>query len=97
MNNAPEEIIQRLAEANQAYEKNSVLFSSFLCYRKICGRHVKADGRQAGEHRDEEELAVAMGEQHKITILRLKKLFPKLTGVSLKSARSPRMCWILRW
>ena len=71
---APEEIIDALAEANQEYE-NRFGFIFIVC----------ATGRSAGEmlrllndrlkNDQGSELNIAMNEQHKITLIRFKKLF----------------------
>lgn len=73
---ASDEIIEKLAQANRAYE-DQFGFIFIVC----------ATGKSAGEmlrlmedrleNSREEELLVAMGEQHKITVLRLKKLMPE--------------------
>jgi 5-hydroxyisourate hydrolase/2-oxo-4-hydroxy-4-carboxy-5-ureidoimidazoline decarboxylase len=74
---APEEIIDALAEANQEYE-NRFGFIFIVC----------ATGRSAGEmlrllndrlkNDQGSELNIAMNEQHKITLIRFKKLFEDL-------------------
>ena len=70
---ATKEVIEQLAKANDAYEKKHGFI--FIVY---------ATGKSASEmlrllqdrlkNSNEEELRIAMGEQHKITITRLKKL-----------------------
>lgn len=68
------EVIDALAKGNEAY-KNKFGFIFIVC----------ATGRSAAEmlrllydrlkNNEESELAIAMGEQHKITLIRFKKLF----------------------
>lgn len=72
---APDEVIEKLAAANKAYE-DKFGFIFIVC----------ATGKSAAEmlrlledrldNSREEELRVAMGEQHKITLLRMKKMLP---------------------
>ncbi|MBL7813584.1 MAG: 2-oxo-4-hydroxy-4-carboxy-5-ureidoimidazoline decarboxylase [Saprospiraceae bacterium] len=65
--------IERLAQANSEYEaKNGFIFI-------VCATGKSADEmlrllEERLQNTPEEELAIAMGEQHKITIIRLKKL-----------------------
>lgn len=83
VNNAPEEIIQRLAEANQAYEKKFGFIFIVCATGKSAADMLRLMEDRLENSRDE-ELAVAMGEQHKITILRLKKLLPEADWGFLK-------------
>ena len=80
---ASKEIIEALAKANADYE-NKFSFIFIVC----------ATGRSADEmlrllndrlkNRHEEELGIAMGEQHKITIIRFQKLLDKANWNILK-------------
>ncbi len=83
VNTASKELIQELANANNAYE---IKFGFIFI---VC-----ASGRSAAEmlrllldritNSREEELDIAMGEQHKITILRFKKSIDEGDWLSLK-------------
>jgi len=78
--------IQALADANAAYDKKNG-FSFIVC----------ATGKSADEmlrllqdrlnNSPAEELRIAMGEQHKISILRLKKLMPDADWSSVKGSQ----------
>lgn len=78
VNNASVQLIEELAQANKAYEEKFG-FIFIVC----------ATGKTAAEmlrllldrlvNSREEELQIAMGEQHKITILRIRKLLDKVT------------------
>lgn len=83
VNNASQQLIEELANANNEYE-NRFGFIFIVC----------ATGKSAAEmlrllldritNRVEEELNIAMGEQHKITIIRLKKMIDEGNWQSLK-------------
>ncbi|MEO8769371.1 MAG: 2-oxo-4-hydroxy-4-carboxy-5-ureidoimidazoline decarboxylase [Ferruginibacter sp.] len=83
VNTASQNLIEELAHANAEYE------SKFGFIFIVC-----ATGKSAGEmlrllldritNNKEEELNIAMGEQHKITILRLKKLMDEADWKLLK-------------
>jgi 5-hydroxyisourate hydrolase / 2-oxo-4-hydroxy-4-carboxy-5-ureidoimidazoline decarboxylase len=70
---ASSNVIQQLADANKAYEEKF----GFICI--VCATGKSADEmlrllQDRLKNSYEEELAIAMGEQHKITITRFKKL-----------------------
>ena len=83
---ASPELIRELAEANQAYEEK-FNFIFIVC----------ATGRSAAEmlrlctdrlqNTYHEELHIAMGEQHKITIIRLKKLLSSADWTWMRSSQ----------
>jgi len=83
VNKASQKLIEELADANKEYEEKFG-FIFIVC----------ATGKSAAEmlrllldrisNDKEEELAIAMGEQHKITILRFKKLIDEGNWQSLK-------------
>lgn len=83
VNNASQSLIEELAHANAEYE------SKFGFIFIVC-----ATGKSAAEmlrlllgritNTVEEELGIAMGEQHKITIIRLKKILTEANWQSLK-------------
>ncbi len=86
VNDAPDSILQALADANTAY------YQKFGFIFIVC-----ATGKSASEmlrlmndrliNSYEEELAIAMGEQYKITVIRLKKLLDETDWSFLKQSQ----------
>ncbi len=83
---APAQLIEALLQANKAYE-DKFGFIFIVC----------ATGKPAAEmlrllhdrlvNSREEELAIAMGEQHKITLIRFRKLLDEASWQSLKQSQ----------
>lgn len=72
---ASREVIESLAAANQAYENRFGFIFIVFATGKTAPEMLRLLQDRL-ENSREEELHIAMGEQHKITILRLKKLLP---------------------
>ncbi len=73
--NATATTIQQLAQANTDYEaKNGFIF--IVCATGKSATEMLRLLQDRLQNTPEEELHIAMGEQHKITIIRLKKLLP---------------------
>jgi 5-hydroxyisourate hydrolase/2-oxo-4-hydroxy-4-carboxy-5-ureidoimidazoline decarboxylase len=80
---ASDDVIEKLAEANRQYE------TKFGFIFIVCATGKSADEmlrllQERLKHSRDEELAIAMGEQYKITILRLKKILPAAKWEFLK-------------
>ena len=74
---ATEEVIGALAEANQEYEKKFG-FIFIVCATGKSAHEMLQLLNARSKNDAESELTIAMGEQHKITLIRLKKLFKDL-------------------
>lgn len=72
---ASDEVIEKLAEANRMYE-TQFGFIFIVCATGKSAEEMLRLLQERLKHSREEELAIAMGEQYKITILRLKKILP---------------------
>ncbi len=74
VNTASQDIVEQLAKANEAYEKKFGFIFIVCATGKSASEMLRLmQDRTANSY--SEELHIAMGEQHKITILRFKKLF----------------------
>ena len=74
VNTASQDIVEQLAKANEAYEKKFGFIFIVCATGKSASEMLRLmQDRIANSY--SEELHIAMGEQHKITILRFKKLF----------------------
>lgn len=75
VNEASREIIEALAAANEAYESHFGFIFIVFATGKSASEMLRLLQDRLKNSR-EEEIQIAMGEQHKITVLRLKKLLP---------------------
>ena len=83
VNEATPEVIGRLADANSFYEqKNGFIFIVCATGKSATEMLRLLDDRL--QNNPEEEMNIAMGEQHKITIIRLKKLIDGGNWLHLK-------------
>lgn len=73
VNNAPETVLEQLAQANRAYEEKFGFIFIVFATGKSAGEMLRLLNDRL-ENTREEELLVAMGEQCKITQIRLRKL-----------------------
>lgn len=72
---ATTDVIKDLAQCNEAYDaKNGFIF--IVCATGKSAKEMLQLIEARLHHDRSEELAIAMGEQHKITLIRLKKLLP---------------------
>lgn len=84
--NASYNIIEELAAANEAYEEKFGFVFIVCATGKSAAEMLRLLLDRLGNTR-EEEFVIAMGEQHKITIIRLKKLLDETDFSFLKSSQ----------
>ena len=80
------EVLQSLADANHAYEARFGFIFIVCATGKSAPEMLRLLQDRLSNSQDE-ELAVAMGEQHKITLIRLQKLLPNADWGCLKPSR----------
>ena len=86
VNTAPQEIIEKLAALNQEYETKFGFIFIVCATGKSAAEMLRLlEDRIANSY--EEELAIAMGEQHKISILRFKKIIDQGNWQSLEPSQ----------
>ena len=83
---ATKDTIEQLAQANQDYEKKFGFIFIVCATGKSAQEMLRLLQDRLGNSK-EDEIAIAMGEQHKITILRLKKMLPYSNWTFLKNSQ----------
>lgn len=83
---ASKQLIEELAKANEDYEKEFGFIFIVCATGKSANEMLRLLDDRLENSRDE-ELCIAMGEQHKITILRFKKLIENGNWVKLKPSQ----------
>jgi 5-hydroxyisourate hydrolase / 2-oxo-4-hydroxy-4-carboxy-5-ureidoimidazoline decarboxylase len=86
VNEATQQVLERLAEGNQLYDQQNGFIFIICATGKPAGEMLRLLEERLQNNR-EEELQIAMGEQHKITIIRVKKILDTASWQHLKQSQ----------
>jgi len=86
VNEATQDVLEQLAAGNQQYEKQNGFIFIICATGKPAVEMLRLLEERLQNSRDE-ELHIAMGEQHKITIIRLKKILDTASWQHLKQSQ----------